>query len=404
MRLKFALKTKNIHAGRISTLVKTDGISNLNFEEKTTLTFLSSISKEKVANILNIEPNEIQVIKAENQTNFQETQICIIESPEMSTDEKSPFLGRKIEAPKISQITPENVEVFIEDLTYVKDLNAFHSDKELIYSALRNSELTRLFRGMNENQRSNLSEFSKFLRGLYGLSDHELFLRLNRIKQEKDENECQFLSRVTRAFTELKGSKADNLSENEKNEIRHVFISGLGNIKAKRQLLMNEASISFEKLGATAQNYCRVLGNDQETVHFIENDYNQHKELIKKIEDLTVKVDQISFRQNQNYQNQIYRRGDYDKRQYNKQKSYNRNYHSRSPSRERGRSLSFYCYKCGTPGHKEYQCHASTKTIVNFRKRLERQNERSRDRDRNQSQSHSNRNRYHSSPDHSDNE
>ena len=30
------------------------------------------------------------------------------------------------EAPEISQITPENVEVFIEDLTYVKDLDAFH--------------------------------------------------------------------------------------------------------------------------------------------------------------------------------------------------------------------------------------------------------------------------------------
>ena len=103
MRLKFALKTKTIHASRISSVVKTDGISNLNFEEKTTLTFLSFISKEKVANILNIDPNEIQVIKAENQTNFEETQVCIIESPEMSTDEKSPFLGRKIEAPKISQ-------------------------------------------------------------------------------------------------------------------------------------------------------------------------------------------------------------------------------------------------------------------------------------------------------------
>ena len=69
----------------------------------------------------------------------------------------------------------------------------------------------------------------------------------------------------------MRGSKADNLSDNEKNKIRHVFISGYGNIKAKRQLLMNETSISFEKLGVTVQNYCRVLGNDQEIVHFIEN-------------------------------------------------------------------------------------------------------------------------------------
>ena len=104
MELKFALNTKNIHACRISSLVTTEGISNLNFEQKATLNFLSSISKENVEDILNIDTSEIKVIKAENQTNFPETQICNIESPEMSSNEKSPFLRRKIEAPKISQL------------------------------------------------------------------------------------------------------------------------------------------------------------------------------------------------------------------------------------------------------------------------------------------------------------
>ena len=59
---------------------------------------------------------------AENQTNFQETQICSIQR-------KITIPGRKIEAPKIFQITPKNLEVFIENLTYVKDVNVFHSDK-----------------------------------------------------------------------------------------------------------------------------------------------------------------------------------------------------------------------------------------------------------------------------------
>ena len=56
---------------------------------------------------------------------------------------------------------------------------------------------------MNENQSTDLTEFSKFIRELYGFSDHEV--RLNRIKQELSENECLCLSTVTRAFNELKG-------------------------------------------------------------------------------------------------------------------------------------------------------------------------------------------------------
>ena len=60
MEFKFAVKTK-ICMPVPYKMVKTDGISNLNFVQKLTFTVRSLISKAEVENILNIAPIEMKL-------------------------------------------------------------------------------------------------------------------------------------------------------------------------------------------------------------------------------------------------------------------------------------------------------------------------------------------------------
>ena len=349
------------------------------------LEFETYISKAKIAEILHIKPENISETKIEVNCLIEHNSDQNIQKIAAMTDDTKniPKLGRKIEAPKLTDLTAESVEIFIEDLLYVNKLNAFHSEQELIYSSLRNSEMTKLFRSMNDDQRTKIEEFAKFLRGIYGLSEYELFTRLNNIKQDDGESETQFFARVTREFTELKGTKMSELSTFEKNEIRNLFLKGMKNAKARKQLLMNQASITFEQLGETAKNYSKVLGYEKDTVHFIENTASEttDERIIKKIDQLTERINAVSFKgdESRHHDTHYYRGRNRSRDRYRSDRS------SSQDRRFRDRG-SGRCFRCGIPGHKYFQCHASDKTVTNYRKQQanfhQRRNSYSRSRER----------------------
>ena len=266
----------------------------------------------------------------------------------------------RIEIPEIYGTEYEDIYNYAADLrTFKKLMKNDWTEEEIIFSSLVKSKKTSLKASMTNEEETKIDDFVKFLFTIHGHSSSEMWKKLRSIKQNNDENVLQFFNRVVKLFYACRNINVPETinDESHQQEIRNIFISGLNNIELRKQLNMNEVGITFENFGRTAQSYSNALKSAEE--------------ITKALTVLNIEASIMRKREDSD-------RGYYRSRSRDRKSDYERS-RGRSDSRDRSREDRI-CFRCGQAGHIVRNCRASSKTVSQYRKRLDRSSSRDRDR------------------------
>ena len=339
---------------------------------------------------------------------------------ESNTEIQSSVMGDRIkqkfrlEVPEINGIEFEDIQNFANDIkTFKKLIGNDWSEEEIIFSALVKSKKTALKSSMTTDEETNIEKFIEFLFSNYGHSPQQMWKKLRNIKQNSGENVLQFFNRVVKLFFSCRRCEipADISDEAHQQEIRNIFISGLNNIELRKQLNMNEVNIKFKDLGKTAQSYDNGLKSAEEITNALKvlnietgimrkRDYSSERGYSRR--EPSQDRGRYRSRDRGHYRSRSrgherassrgrdnrYYNGDYSRnrdrsrgRSYSRDRAYSRD---RTYSRDRNdRREERRCFRCGQAGHIIRNCRASSRTVSQYKKRMER----SQSRDRNRSYS-----------------
>ena len=250
-------------------------------------------------------------------------------------------------APRWDSEDADSLDVYLDDLSFAKTNNFFKSDALLIWSSLRASNKTHILKGASAEQKADLTKFAEFLRERYDISSIHKRSNFNKIKQQNEEREAVFLSRVESEFYKLTGNHVPGTKEGkDTDQIKLVFIQGLNHSETRRHLLMQIDSITYDKLAQTARSIREGCESAEQRIYAINEAHNNQMEerLNKKMEDLVLQTQET----------------------YQRQDNHNRQGQSgnRDSKRETRR-----CYKCNYIGHLAKDCRASERTIAKNRSR-----------------------------------
>ena len=168
---------------------------------------------------------------------------------------------------------PEGVRNFIDQLEEANNLGIFDSEGELIYASLCKSNKPEIFSQLSNDEKVSIQKFAVFLAQNYGSTPNELKRAFQQMRQTDQEDELAFFQRCTRAYfasRSIKGvPKGTGLTNDHKEDISLVFISGLRFSEVRKNLLIRIDEVPFEQLGRVAKRISlnlRELSNNVYTV------------------------------------------------------------------------------------------------------------------------------------------
>ena len=346
-------------------------------------------------------------------------------------DEKGPSQYKlNFKCPVLKLKTPEQVEETADALLLAKQLKVCE-DKNLIFQSICESNRYDLFKSLDEAQKTDLTAFIKFLRLCFGNDEHGLrqLRRFDDLKQQVEENEICFFQRVINTFYNSRNKERPaTIPQDDRLLIRKKFVEGISNEQVKAAVVSNLTSIEFDKLGAQAKSYREAYevlqAGKQLSVLAIEPDDRSPR----SGDDNSVKGRnrERSFSRGRSDRHRSWSRDRrsnqrrYDDRSRDRDSSrghYRRSRFDRSSSRDHYRShggdkyrqrkedryrsssrdtddsasdqspdrrVSWsdqqrgLCFRCGQNGHYRRECQASAKTVMQYRKRLDRSHDRRR--------------------------
>ena len=116
---------------------------------------------------------------------------------------------------------------------------------ELISYSLLKSQKVEILSSLNQKQRSNLDEFAKFLRSIYGEDSDTRRYSFANMRQSQDEDYVLFFQRIKTAYYALRGLKPPNtISEDEAADLRFNFITRIRNDEVRQQLVLEDVPYS----------------------------------------------------------------------------------------------------------------------------------------------------------------
>ena len=152
---------------------------------------------------------------------------------------------------------PEGVRNFIDQLEEANNLGIFDSEGELIYAALCKSNKPEIYSQLSTDEKASIQKFAVFLAQNFGDTPNELKRKFQQMRQTDQEDELAFLQRCTRAYFAAKSIKGipsgTNFTNDHKEDISLVFISGLRVPEVRKALLTRIDEVDFDKLGRVAK-------------------------------------------------------------------------------------------------------------------------------------------------------
>ena len=348
--------------------------------------------------------------------------------------EKASVYKLNFKCPSLKLQSPEEVEESIDALQLAKSLGIC-DDQNLIFQTITESGRYDIFKSLSDTQKKDLDEFCSYLRLCYGNDESGLkqLRRFDEIKQQEGENCIVFFNRVINTFYSSRNkSKPAAIPKDDQMVIRKTFVEQLNNQQVKAAVVSNLSTINFEDLGTQAKRYSEAFDilkvNKQLSVMAIHSD-NAPTDTRNRSSSRGRDRDR-SHSRGRSYGHRSWSRDrrsssrGYESRQGRDRDSsrgrYRGNRWDRSSSRGRYRSMSgdryqrrddryrsrsgdrygsgsshspgresrqvswadrqVTCYRCGLTGHIRRECQASAKSVMQFRRRLDRSHERRNDR------------------------
>ena len=151
----------------------------------------------------------------------------------------------------------EGVRVFIDQLEEAKILGIFENEGKLIYAALCKSNKPEIYSQLSTEEKASIQKFAMYLAQNFGDTPNELKRKFQQMRQNDQEDEMAFFQRCTRAYfaaRSIKGVPSGvNFTNDHKEDISLVFISGLRFPEVRKTLLTRIDEVKFEKLGRVAK-------------------------------------------------------------------------------------------------------------------------------------------------------
>ena len=151
----------------------------------------------------------------------------------------------------------EGVRVFIDQLEEAKILGIFENEGKLIYAALCKSNKPEIYSQLSTEEKASIQKFAMYLAQNFGDTPNELKRKFQQMRQNDQEDEMAFFQRCTRAYfaaRSIKGVPSGvNFTNDHKEDISLVFISGLRFPEVRKTLLTRIDEVEFEKLGRVAK-------------------------------------------------------------------------------------------------------------------------------------------------------
>ena len=297
-----------------------------------------------------------------------------------ATSQAGPKL--KLEIPELGSTSYEDIQNYAFDiLKFKKLMKGQWTDEEIIFSSLVKSKKTGLKISRTQDEETKIEKYIEFLYQSYGFSPQTMWKNLRQVKQSESENALQFFNRVVNLFYACRKIEVPSpiSDQSHQQEIRNIFITGLKNVKLRKQLNMNEVSIDFAKLSVTAQSYENELKAAEEIssalkVMNIDAPRSYERSLERSRSRSRGRYDSRNRSHSREYRARRYDRSRSGNRYRSRSREYRRR-DSRDLSRERfgGRSRTRHaCFRCGREGHHVRDCRASARTVAQYQKHLDR--------------------------------
>ena len=272
--------------------------------------------------------------------------------------------------PTLDFSSPMRLEASITAIKHAKECQAV-SDKELIYLCVNSGSHLDLIASLNTEQKTDVDQFISHLRQCYGANTHSLkkLSYFEQIKQNANEPDAIYLNRLANVYFESRDKQVPKIEEYDATDaylIKSKFVQTLNCPKVKTELMKNFTAVEIKDLATRAKQAREAT--------FIDNlEANQKEMKIMAIE--------AKYQSDSNNCCDCYLRG---RQSGDRGRSHSRDRRSQSRgdrSSSRGRNekkVQFdeqmhRCWRCGKRGHYARQCHASPKTVAEFRKRMDRE-------------------------------
>ena len=289
-------------------------------------------------------------------------------------------------------------EMYIRDLSRIKNLDIGKNDAWLINASLVKSNRTDLYIELPAKADSDIDEFIKYLKAAYGLSKVAKRKALNNIKQGPNESPHAFLSRIVNTYFEVRGESRKTLDaieadKNEKYDIVSLYLRGLNNPKVRVAIKQSIGEITLSKISTITRDITEALADDISQNTAVNLVLEGNTAIQTKVNDLTDKLENLSinlakFKYDSNYGSKQFDKNFKTQRKnnfgqfYNKRKnnapyqtnrfnhrSNNRNYKNQDQGSkakngqqnrpaEPPKNVIFKgpCYYCGVQGHSKRYC------------------------------------------------
>ena len=266
-------------------------------------------------------------------------------------------------APKLKLGNAYSVDASVNALKTARDMNLM-TESQLIYSAIVESDLSDLLSVLSSEQKKSVDTFCEYLREAYGPSlNQSVYSRFEKLKQDSSDNDHTYLAKVRNLYSSLAGRSFDNFNDADEQAVVSKFVESVDSEAVKTELMKQFSELTIKNVAQRSRNIRNASKDTRKT------------SMINPVYAVQYGNRGRRFNRSSSRERKTHWSGSRD-RNGSRSSSQDKNYRKRSSSREKSVSWDSsveQCIRCGNVGHKLSECHASYKTVRDFRRSLDKE-------------------------------
>ena len=266
-------------------------------------------------------------------------------------------------APKLKLGNAYSVDSSVNALKAARDMNLM-TEPQLIYSAVVESDLSDLLSVLSSEQKNSVDIFCEYLREAYGPSlNQSVYSRFEQLKQDSSDNDHTYLAKVRNLYSSLAGRPIDKFNSADEQAVVSKFVQSLDSETVRTELMKQFSELTIKNVAQRSRNIRNASVNVRKT------------STVNPVYAVQYENRGRRFNRSSSRERKTYRSGSRDR---NNSRSSSQDKHFRKRSSSRDKSVSWdssvdQCIRCGNVGHKLSECHASYKTVRDFRRSLDKE-------------------------------